>query len=58
MRTKILSIVALAALLLAVLVSVSPHARIATNEAGVGTMDILGLTKNAKGLPVQEYPAH
>ena len=57
MRTKILSIAALAALVLAGIVSISPSAKIVADEAG-RTIDILGLTKSAQHLPVQEYPAH
>jgi hypothetical protein len=60
MRTKILMIVGLAALILAVIVAVSPHTTIVANEASgeVYAIDILGLTKNAKDLPSQQYAAH
>ena len=60
MRTKILAILTLAALILAVIVSVSPHASIVTNEVTgeVYAIDILGLTKDAPNLPVQQYAAH
>jgi len=60
MRTKILGILTLAALILAVIVSISPHATIVANE-GTGevyAIDILGLTNKAKDLPVQQYAAH
>jgi hypothetical protein len=60
MRTKILAIVALAAVILAVILVVSPHATIVANEVSgeVYAIDILGLTKSAKDLPVQQYAAH
>jgi hypothetical protein len=60
MRTKILAILTLAALILAVIVAISPHATIVANEVTgeVYAIDVLGLTKNAKDLPVQQYAAH
>jgi len=60
MRTKILAILTLAALILAVIVSISPHATIVANEVTgeVYAVDILGLTKNAGDLPLQQYAAH
>lgn len=60
MQTKIFAIVALAAVILAVIISVSPHATTLANEVSgeVYAIDILGLTKNAKDLPVQQYAAH
>ena len=60
MRTKILAILTLAALILAVIVSISPHASVVVNEVTgeVYAVDILGLTKDAKDLPVQQYAAH
>lgn len=60
MRTKILAIVALAGVILAVIIAVSPHATIVANEVSgeVYAIDILGLTKNAQNLPVQQYAAH
>ena len=57
MRTKIFSVLALAALILAVVVSVSTHATIGSNDATGSQIDVLGLTKNAKDLPVQEFAA-
>ena len=57
MRSKIFSVLALASLILAVVISVSTHATIvAKHESGNG-VDILSLTKNAKDLPVQEFAA-
>jgi hypothetical protein len=60
MRTKILAILTLAALILAVIVAISPHATIVANDVTgeVYAVDILGLTKTAKDLPVQQYAAH
>jgi len=60
MRTKIFGILALAALILAVIVSISPRAMIVTNEVSgeVYAIDILGLTKQAQDLPTQQYAAH
>jgi len=60
MRTNILAIVTLAALILAVIVSISPHASVVTNEVTgeVYAVDILGLTRDAKDLPLQQYAAH
>jgi hypothetical protein len=60
MRTKILAIVALAAVILAVIISVSPHATVVANEVSgeIYAIDILGLTNDAKDLPVQQYAAH
>lgn len=60
MRTKILAILTLAALILAVIVSISPSASVVVNEVTgeVYAIDILGLTKDAKDLPVQQYAAH
>ena len=60
MRTKILAILTLAALILAVIVSISPSASVVVNEVTgeVYAIDILGLTKDAKDLPTQQYAAH
>jgi len=60
MRTTIFGILALAALILAVIVSISPHATIVANEVSgeVYAIDILGLTKQAQDLPTQQYAAH
>jgi hypothetical protein len=60
MRTKILAILTLAALILAVIVSISPHATIVANEVTgeVYAIDVLGLTGSAGDLPVQQYAAH
>ena len=60
MRTRILALLGLAALILAVIVTVSPHATIVADEASgeVYAVDIVGLTTSAKDLPVQQYAAH
>jgi hypothetical protein len=60
MRIKVLAILTLAALILAVIVSISPHTSIVTNDVTgeVYAVDVLGLTKNAQDLPVQQYAAH
>ena len=60
MRMQIVAIVALAALILAVIFAVSPHATIVANEVSgeVYAIDILGLTKQGKDLPEQQYAAH
>ena len=60
MRMKIMALVALAAVILAAIVLVSPHSTIVANEVSgeVYAIDILGLTKQAKDLPVQQYAAH
>ena len=57
MRTKIFSVVALAALILAAVVSVSTHATIVAHPAGGNSVDILSLTRNAKDLPVEQFAA-
>jgi hypothetical protein len=60
MRTKIFSILSLAALILAVIVSMTSHATIVANQPadGLQAADILSLTKAAKDMPAQQYPAH
>ena len=60
MRMQIVAMVALAVLVLAVILAISPHATIVANEVSgeVYAIDILGLTKDAKDLPVQQYAAH
>ncbi len=60
MRMQIAAIAALAALILAVIVAVSPHATLVANEVSgeVYAVDILGLTDQAKDLPEQKFAAH
>jgi hypothetical protein len=60
MRKRLTALLALAAVVLAVIIAVAPHARTVTNEASteVYGIDILGLTKSAKNLPEQQYAAY
>jgi hypothetical protein len=60
MRMQIAAIAALAALILAVIFAVSPHATLVANEVSgeVYAVDILGLTKQAENLPEQKFAAH
>ena len=50
----------LMSLVLAIIFAVSPHATIVANEVSgeVYAVDILGVTKQAKDLPEQQYAAH
>ena len=59
-RTQVTAVLAAAAVVLALIVTVSPHATIVANEASgeVYGVDILGLTKKAVNLVDQEFPAH
>jgi hypothetical protein len=59
-RLQVIGIFALAALVLAVIVTVAPTATVMTNAASteVYGIDVLGLTKNAKDLPVEQYAAY
>jgi len=60
MKTRDFLTLALAAFILAVIFSISPKVETTANEALVGTLgiDILGLTRNARNLPEEDYPAH
>ena len=60
MRMQIAAMAALATLVLAIIVAVSPHATVVANEVSgeVYAIDILGLTEQAKDLPQQQYAAH
>jgi hypothetical protein len=60
MKTRDFLTLALAAFILAVIFSISPNVETTANEALVGThgIDILGLTRNARNLPEEDYPAH
>ena len=51
---------ALAAVILAVIIAISPNVQTVANEASteIYGVDILGLTKNARDLPEQHYAAH
>jgi heme/copper-type cytochrome/quinol oxidase subunit 4 len=59
-RPQVIGILALAALVLAVIFTVAPAATVMTNAASteVYGVDVLGLTKNAKDLPVEQYVAY
>ena len=59
MRIQAIAIIAVAALGLAVIFVVSPTATIIANEASteIYGIDILGLTKNAKNMPVEQFAA-
>ena len=57
MRTKTFSILALAVLIIGAVVLISPHAWTVAHKATGDSVDILGLTKNAKDLPVQQFAA-
>ena len=60
MRIQVIGALALAALILAVIVAVAPHATLIANETTgeVYGIDVLAITKNARDLPVQQYAAH
>jgi hypothetical protein len=60
MRRNILAILALAALVLAGIIAISPNVTTIANEASteIYGIDILGLTKNAKHLPEEQFAAH
>jgi len=59
MRMQVVAMIAVAALGLAVISVVSPTATIIANEASteIYGIDILGLTKNAKAMPVEQFAA-
>jgi hypothetical protein len=57
---KIVGLLGLAALVLVGIFTVSPRATVTMNAASTDIVgiDILGLTKSAKDLPVQQFAAH
>ena len=57
-RTQVTAVLAAAAVVLALIVTVSPHASIDANEVSgeVYGIDILALTKNATNLAEQQFP--
>ena len=59
MRMQVVAMIAVAALGLAVISVVSPTATIIANEASteIYGIDILGLTRNAKTMPVEQFAA-
>jgi len=60
MRMQVAAAIGLAALVLAIILAIAPHTTIVANEVSgeVYAVDILGLTKQAKDLPEQQYAAH
>ena len=50
----------IAAAVLALIVSISPHTTIVANEASTEVLgiDVFGITKNTKNLPEQQFPTH
>jgi hypothetical protein len=58
MRTKVLVLFGLGALALAVLILAAPNAATRTPVVTGSVMDVPGLTKAAKNLPEQSFPAH
>ena len=59
-HVKLTITLASAAAVFALIQATSPHATIVANEASgeIYGIDILGITKNAKNLPEQQFPAH
>ncbi|MEJ0074525.1 MAG: hypothetical protein WDO17_03610 [Alphaproteobacteria bacterium] len=51
---------ALAAVILAIILVISPKVGTIADEASIAShgIDILGLTRNARVLPDEEFPAH
>ena len=59
MRKPVIALTGLAALVLALVFSVSPHATSTANEASVVSgIDILELTKKANSLVEEHFPAY
>ena len=59
-RTQVTTVLAAAAVVLAVIVMISPYAAIVANEVSgeVYGIDVLGLTKTATNLAEQQFPAY
>ena len=59
MQKQVVAIMVVAALGLAVICTVSPNATVIANEASteIYGIDVLGLTQNAKEMPVEQYAA-
>ena len=57
---KLIALFAIAMLVVVGTVLVSQRTTAVTNQTSTqgATMDIMGLTKNAKDLPVESFPAH
>ena len=60
MRRQDYILLALAAVIVAIIIAISPNVATVANEASTDIygIDILGLTKNAQDLPEQHYAAH
>ena len=60
MRKEVIVPLFLAGLILGGIMVISPRATTIINEASteIYGIDIMGLTKNAKDLPVQQFPTH
>ena len=60
MRKELITLIAAAALIVGGIVWVSPKATVITNAASteIYGVDILGLTKTAKDLPLEQYAAY
>jgi hypothetical protein len=58
-RRQVTAVLLAAAAVLAGIVAISPHTTVATSELSgeVYRIDILGITKNAKSLPDQQFAA-
>jgi hypothetical protein len=60
-RTQgVIALASTVAVLAMVILALSPPAAIVANEASGDThsIDILGITKNARNLPEEQFPAH
>jgi len=59
-RTQVTAVLAAAAVVLALIITISPHAILVANEASgeIYGVDILGLTNQAVNLVDQEFPTH
>ena len=58
-RTQVTAALAAAAVVLAAIVTIAPHATVVTSASGeVVSIDILSLTKNATNLPEQQFVAN
>ena len=59
MRMPVVSLIGLAALVLALALAISPHKTTTADEASTSSrIDILSLTTKAKTLPEQHFPTH
>ena len=60
MKKRDYFILALAVFILGTVLVLSPKTETIANEYSIGAhgIDILGLTRNARNLPEEDYPAH